>query len=323
MADAISSDLKDLDGDSYIEFGGCDLTEKHPSEDSMYYIPYDYYEIKKGNISYDSVFSKKMDRKINGVYLSQPVDPAGNCCKVVVIPGVKKVRLVNPRIVSERIDGPANVRDKVDGRRMFVLNDNVPVSTSDTVKGWLQIGLIVDLTDTQFADQKITKGASLFVAGNVVGTAIEDLKVDGRFRDRGKGKAILWGYTMLQNIRLPTMPENVLAKLIDQPSVENVGMTRLKDFIEGFGFSRTKIGSYVTYQLDEGVALGPSSPLRILLVFNENELFAVVHRRKLPLADGSAENVGRDYHLSVIASPSQGYTKAFVEKFKDWLSEAD
>lgn len=94
VADAISSDLKDLDGDGYLEFGGTDLTEAHPSRDSMYYIPSRYYEIRAGRIAFDSACTKKMDIKENGVYLAHPADANGFCCRVIPKPVYKKTYIV-------------------------------------------------------------------------------------------------------------------------------------------------------------------------------------------------------------------------------------
>ncbi len=73
----------DMDGDGKLEFGGFDITEHYDSKDSMYYNPSQYYEISNGIIKSDSVLTIKMDRKINGVYLSKQLDKAGNCCVVV------------------------------------------------------------------------------------------------------------------------------------------------------------------------------------------------------------------------------------------------
>src|ERR1700748_356983 len=83
VANAISSDLKDLDGDTYLEFGGADLTEMYPSRDSMYYIPSAYYEIREGRIVFDSSCTKMMDKQENGIYLARPLDADGNCCIVI------------------------------------------------------------------------------------------------------------------------------------------------------------------------------------------------------------------------------------------------
>ena len=113
ITDTISSEIRDLDGDSNLEFGGSDLTEMHPSKDSMYYIPSAYYEIKEGKIKYDSVLTKMIDIRINGIYLSNPMDAQGNCCKV--IPKSKKKKVAkggNPANFENRvIDTIANLKE--------------------------------------------------------------------------------------------------------------------------------------------------------------------------------------------------------------------
>lgn len=83
VADAVSSDVKDWDHDGNLEFGGSDLPQQYPSPDSMYYVPSKFYEIKKGKITFDAELTEKTDKKVNGVYLADPLDSKGNCCKVI------------------------------------------------------------------------------------------------------------------------------------------------------------------------------------------------------------------------------------------------
>lgn len=95
VADAILSRVKDYDGDGYLEFGGCDLTEAYGNPDSMYYVPTIYYEIRKGEIHPDNSLTRREDTKLNGLYLppAKQLDKYGNCCSVVAIPGRKhKIR---------------------------------------------------------------------------------------------------------------------------------------------------------------------------------------------------------------------------------------
>lgn len=68
---AVASDIKDMDHDGLLEFGGSDVTETYPSADSMYYIPSRYYEIKKGRIVFDPEYTEKIDKKVNGVYIPE------------------------------------------------------------------------------------------------------------------------------------------------------------------------------------------------------------------------------------------------------------
>lgn len=80
----------DIDGDGFLEYGGFDLSEMHPHPDSMYYNPSKFYEIKKGRLLFDSLLTKKEDIKENGIYLAQPLDKNGNCCKVIKRPKYKR-----------------------------------------------------------------------------------------------------------------------------------------------------------------------------------------------------------------------------------------
>ena len=66
---AIASDIKDFDHDELLEFGGSDLTEAYPAADSMYYVPSKFYEIKKGRLEFDPVYTEKIDKKVNGIYI--------------------------------------------------------------------------------------------------------------------------------------------------------------------------------------------------------------------------------------------------------------
>ena len=77
LATAISSDVRDYDHDEYLEFGGSDNVPVYPAADSMYYVPSKFYEIKKGRILYDKEYTEKIDMKVNGQYLADPVDANG------------------------------------------------------------------------------------------------------------------------------------------------------------------------------------------------------------------------------------------------------
>jgi hypothetical protein len=84
----VISPIKDYDNDGFLEFGGRDLTEHHPSPDSMYYVPSDYYEIRNGKVSLDNSLIRTEDIKANGLYLSpnKRLDKRGFCCKVIPKP---------------------------------------------------------------------------------------------------------------------------------------------------------------------------------------------------------------------------------------------
>jgi hypothetical protein len=80
----------DMDGDGKLELGGFDLSEAYDAEDSMYYNPSQYFEIDHGTLRFDSAFTKKMDIKVNGLYLPHPLNANGTCCVVIRKPENKK-----------------------------------------------------------------------------------------------------------------------------------------------------------------------------------------------------------------------------------------
>ncbi|NLR58293.1 hypothetical protein HGH93_09300 [Chitinophaga polysaccharea] len=83
LLSAVASDVKDYDHDGQLEFGGSEAPKAHPSADSIYYLPSRFYEIKKGRINVDAEYTEKIDKKVNGVYLADPLDSNGNCCKAI------------------------------------------------------------------------------------------------------------------------------------------------------------------------------------------------------------------------------------------------
>lgn len=82
----VASDIKDMDHDEVLEFGGSELPVAHPSPDSIYYTPSKFYEFKKGQIVFDAAYSEKIDKKVNGIYIPEPLDKNGNCCKAIPKP---------------------------------------------------------------------------------------------------------------------------------------------------------------------------------------------------------------------------------------------
>jgi hypothetical protein len=69
---AISSDVKDMDHDGNLEFGGAEQTAAYPAADSMYYVASRFFEINRGRIIFDADYTEKVDKKANGMYIAEP-----------------------------------------------------------------------------------------------------------------------------------------------------------------------------------------------------------------------------------------------------------
>lgn len=326
IAEAISSDIKDLDGDTCLEFGGSDVTEVHPSKDSMYYIPANFYEIRNGRILFDLSLTKAISIELNGIYLSNPLDAEGYCCKAILKPKNKNVVSISnfatdSIILSERIDGPANIRDTINGKLLFILNDNTPVSAADTINNWYLVGILADLTSIQSKTYVIEKGSKIFSNGKIIGRAVENLKLRDVYKNSGKIKGEIVGYTSSENVKPKTIPENVLKEIIKRsPSITTA---ELKHFMVDFQFTDSKIGRFKGYQLDAGWIYGPSTPLRLWLGFNKGNLFAIVHLRKLNLEGCKLFKLKRGFQLSIVGNQDPRLTEDFIADFNTFIMLAD
>ncbi|WP_343668410.1 hypothetical protein [Chitinophaga sp.] len=291
VADANNSEIQDIDEDSYLEFGGTDLTEVAPGKDSMYYIPSEYFEIRNGNIRHDSTLTINTDIRTNGIYLDNPKDVNGNCCKVIPIPP----KLINPLIISERVDGPANVRDSARGTVILSLEDNVPVITAGLNNKWYFIGIHLDLSPEQYKSEEIEKGATLYVNGKIVGKAVKSLILENVSDNDGHLIGEVSGFTAMQNIRTNTLPEQVLAGIISQ---HTAGLNELMDFFKGYQFDKSERFGYMSYFLDKGLR-EPGENMRMEVLFENNKLFGILHDRKLPLKDSRSYDLENGNYFTV------------------------
>ncbi len=329
VADAVSSDLKDLDGDGNLEFGGADLTEIHPSSDSMYYRPSKFYEINNGMVVFDSNLTRQTEINNNGIYLSKPLDRKGNCCLVIkkqMKAFTGSIALINPDIISERINGPANLRDSINGKIILSLEDNIAVSSYPISKHWYKIGFEADISPTQYNTRIIPKGAALYIHGKKIATVLQplNLKKEELHQENGKIRLFIIGYTAIDNIKSTTQPENALNALLVQASAKS--FSSFADFIKGYQLVKTKIGDFECYQLDYGIAGGPSSPVRLLLVFSQNSLMGIVHAAAIDYKWSRSIDVYKqnDYALifSILDQPSTNLINNFLEQFKHLMNQA-
>jgi hypothetical protein len=310
LVEAISSDLKDLDGDGFLEFGGNDLYEVPPYRDSMFYESTAYYEVSHGMIRLDTDLTRKEDSLLNGEYISHP-----DYEKCYVKPGFENL------IFSERIDGPANIRTSPvkNGGLLFRLNDSVPVyTTGDSADSWYKIRVTVDLTGSQYEGKMIKKGSKLTIHGKTIGICLVDIPLDQEENMVEVQSASLVGYTAVRNIKLSTLPENILSQLIadHHDSLTDKDLLRFK---RDFDLDTGHIGDFKDYDLSDVDT--PDAMLRIVLCFSHHQLIAVIHERKLPYAGSQTIKTGR-YRITIIGQPDDRVLKKFLIQEKFVLSRA-
>lgn len=203
------------------------------------------------------------------------------------------------RILGERIDGPANVRDTINGKVILTLDDNVLVETAPELGKWFLLGVYVKLTDKQIEDFKIYPNTDLF-------------SVDGKIIGKSKDTIELWmtddvsgffgAYTHTDNIKKQTIPERALESELEKG---NLTISTLKNFIWTFDFRDYGENTELKYKqlyIYESTVVDPSPRDRITLLFdNKENLIGVIHSRKLNLTKYKTYELVRGHSLTVIA----------------------
>ena len=224
-------------------------------------------------------------------------------------------------ILGERIHGPANVRDTVNGNVLFALNDDVLVETSLLHENWYEIGLFVSLNKKQSEEFLILPNCKLFSEdGEVIGSTLDSLVVWMVNENYG----FIGGYTYKDNIKKNTIPEVVLAKNILEG---NLSLNSLDSFLTSFSFELYDNNEELEYKqffIYESIVIDPSPRDRITLLFNnKNDLVAVIHSRPLNLKQYKTFNLVRGHSLTVLGDIQEEEIKRLIKKRNNFYNSID
>jgi hypothetical protein len=193
------------------------------------------------------------------------------------------------KIVEERINGPANIRDTIGGKILFRLNDNARVSCTPLENNWYVVGVMMDIDTSEFGNNKVLKGRKILVNNKESGEVLRDMEVS-----TAMGGDVAWavisGYTHKDNIKQETILENVLKKKINDNSDRKINS--FKDIIDDFQLEKDdQFKGYTVYYNYENWIDDPSPMWRIGLVFQNDTLVAILHSRPIQI------NATKDYQL--------------------------
>jgi hypothetical protein len=146
-----------------------------------------------------------------------------------------QVKAPNP-IIGERIDGPANIRDQINGKLLFSLNDHTLVSCTSLKNDWYQIGLLMDVDANQSGMLDISEGRKIRVDGKEVGEIKSDMTVYTG-TDGEKSWAELIGYTHKDNIKPESIIETALSEYMKTVDNER-SVAQLQNFIQHFRWNK-------------------------------------------------------------------------------------
>ena len=233
-------------------------------------------------------------------------------------PPPTKVDIAEP-VISERIDGPANIRAAANGKTIYSLDHNIPVTAREPEKGWMEIGVWVDLDNP---DQKmIKKGAVLKRNGKPIGKALEDIHLYETITVKEKKRGVINGYTAVNNIQTGTILENAFAEFTaNKPVIKLDAIKPLLDSYNFEDFNGLEQGNkgFVFYESD---VLDPTAAPRFWPVFDSNgELVLIFHGRKMEVAGATTEAFEGGY--VTVFSKDAAKVKKLKEKFKTFMQSA-
>jgi len=201
-------------------------------------------------------------------------------------------------IIGERIDGPANIRDTINGRILFELNDQTLVETTPTEHDWLGVGVFVKVTEQQVDAHKILPETEIYsLDGQIIGTSKDTVNL--WMANKRDSLGFIGGVTFKDNIRPETVPEKVLVNLLEQKSTSK---TDLNDFIANFQFTDYDLNDlpgieqmfiYQTWLVD----VSPRD--RITLLIRKDDLIGVCHSRDLPTTSFKTYELIRGHKLTI------------------------
>jgi hypothetical protein len=231
---------------------------------------------------------------------------------------------------AELINGPANVRIAPGTKLLLTLNDNVEVECDGLANGWFEIGFDIRLTDKQFKRHiHIIKGDKLIGPnGEFMGVALCDFtdmtkysELDGPGMKVNDHEMTIIAFTQKANIKPESIPEIRVSQIIN----ENKGVLNLdkfKSLIDVNHFQKggllKKLYPFLTeYNLQGNGMNGPSEPDRMRLIFNNDELIAIVHSRPLNIVGVKEYIIFFTNKLMVLKTPKGVSIEAFIKKNKE------
>jgi hypothetical protein len=238
-----------------------------------------------------------------------------------IVQSTRVVELADSVLLGELIDGPANIRDTVNGKILYSLFNDVPVESTDTSNMWVQVGLVIDLTPLQFKVLRLEMGDTIFLNNRQVGITLDKVRLRAGIKRNEELRGELVGYTSFKNIKKNTIPEYEFERIVNH--VPTLTVDSFTSFFREMRFQSSDNKHFVGFLLDENWIDDPSPLLRLWVLFNHGKLFGVVHSRKLKLNKSSTYKVNRGFTLSIVGDQDPNLVNDFVKEFNEYINQAD
>lgn len=222
--------------------------------------------------------------------------------------------------VGEKINGPANIRDTVNGKILFSLNDGVIIETSPAINKWVKIGVFVKLTGKQIEAFKLEKNISLInEIGKTIGKTISQVEISMIEEEMGYIEA----YTHQDNINMAFNPEVQLMKIL---AMGNYQKKTLEPFMKKFGFTEYQEDNklkFTQYFIYESTVVDFSPLDRITLMFDKQNVVGYFHTRNMVVKGFKTYELVRGHKLSIIETLPIKDIKSLIQKRNAYYNSVD
>jgi hypothetical protein len=222
--------------------------------------------------------------------------------------------------VGEKINGPANIRDTVNGKILFSLNDGVIIETSPAINKWVKIGVYVKLTGKQIEAFKLEKNIPLINEdGKTIGKTISPVEISMIEEEIGYIEA----YTHQDNINMAFNPEVQLMKIL---ALGNYQKKALEPFMKKFGFTEYQEDNklkFTQYFIYESTVVDFSPLDRITLMFDKQNVVGYFHTRNMVVKGFKTYELVRGHKLSIIETLPIKDIKSLIQKRNAYYNSVD
>ncbi len=228
--------------------------------------------------------------------------------------------------ISEVIDGPANVRDKINGEILFSLNDSVVVYPSYLDNKWYHIFVhaLIKKDDLSKQDSALSVNTKIYNKYKKhIGTSINKIPVKVYNLKDGFYQITLQGVTFKNNIRKSFSITKEFEKLLNKgKSVPN--KNDLINHIQNYDYNNwsnfSVFENYISYSSSmEDPSPGPE----LILFFKEKKLFAILHLFDLKSNKFVYKNNVAGYTISFFEKENSIYIKEFEDHYYNIIRYAD
>lgn len=224
--------------------------------------------------------------------------------------------------VGERIDGPANIRDSINGNLLFELFENVEIQAADFKNNWCEIGLFVKLNDKEHKNGTIEKNKDLTNSdGQIIGKTLKETTTWIDISNKDGYYGFIAGFTHENNIKKESLIENIL---IDYLKTNNRNKNDFVSFLDKYGFEeRDDILNYQCFYIYENWITDPSPGFRVCLLFQDNILQGVFHSRNIEIPNTTLYKLENNFKVIFFDDYPKIKQVEFVNYMNEWLNSVD